>query len=170
MIIKHQSIIVFCPRAGLSLQTQHSPLYPLLSPPFRIFIQSIYHNVVYHLISSAASNFLPICHTFQSILQQAFPSQPVSQLISFSSALSVSALFFLFPLFIAQLHFLFYLSILHAPSFSIPTSQMLPVVFAHSVVVYMSLHHTPLHSTHNTSIVSSVVLFPRIRRKGFFFC
>ena len=23
---------MFCPRAGLSLQTQHSPLYPLLSP------------------------------------------------------------------------------------------------------------------------------------------
>ena len=54
-----QSIIVFCPRAGLSLQTWHSPLYPLLSLPFSIFIQSIYHNVVYHLISSSASNFLP---------------------------------------------------------------------------------------------------------------
>ena len=31
----YQSIIVFCPRAGLSLQTKHSPLYPLLSLPFR---------------------------------------------------------------------------------------------------------------------------------------
>ena len=59
-----QSIIVFCPRAGLSLQTQHSPLYPLLSLPFRIFIQSIYHNVVCHLISSPTSNFLPIYHIF----------------------------------------------------------------------------------------------------------
>ena len=56
-------IIVFFPRAGLSLQTQHSPLYPLLSLPFRIFIQSIYHNVVYHL-SSSTSNFLPIYHIF----------------------------------------------------------------------------------------------------------
>ena len=58
-----QSIIVFCPRAGISLQTQHSPPYPLLSLPFRIFIQSIYNNGVYLLISSSASNFLPISHT-----------------------------------------------------------------------------------------------------------
>ena len=58
------STIVFCPREGLSLQTQHSPLYPLLSLPFRIFIQSIYHNVVYHLISSCASNFLRVQHSF----------------------------------------------------------------------------------------------------------
>ena len=71
----------------------------------------------------------------------------------FSSSLSVPALFFLLPLFQAQLHFLFCLSILHAPSFSIPTSQMLPVVFAHSVVVFRSLHHTTLHSTQNTSLV-----------------
>ena len=49
---------MLCSRAGLSLQAQHSPLYPLLSLPFRIFVQSIYHKVVYHLISSAA-NFLP---------------------------------------------------------------------------------------------------------------
>ena len=41
----YQSFIVFCPRAGLSLQTQHSPVYSLLSLPFRICIQSIYHNV-----------------------------------------------------------------------------------------------------------------------------
>ena len=45
---------------------------------------------------------------------------------------------------------------------------MLPVVFAHSVVVSRSLHHTTLHSTQNTSLVSSVVLFPRARRKCFF--
>ena len=48
--INQSSIRVFCLRAGLSLQTQHFPLYPLLSLPFRIFIQSIYHNVVYHHI------------------------------------------------------------------------------------------------------------------------
>ena len=61
---KVQSIIVFCPRAGLSLQTHHSPLYPLLSLPFRIYISSIYHNVFYHMISSSASNFLPVYHSF----------------------------------------------------------------------------------------------------------
>ena len=88
----------------------------------------------------------------------------------FSPHLSVPALFFLLPLFLAQLLFLFCLSILHAPSFSIPTSQMLPVVFAHSVVVSKSLHHTTLHSTHSTSLVTFVVLFPRVRRKCFFFC
>ena len=33
-LIINQSIIVLCPRIGLSLQTQHSPLYPLLSLPF----------------------------------------------------------------------------------------------------------------------------------------
>ena len=64
----------------------------------------------------------------------------------FYSSLSVPALFFLLPLLLAQLHFLFCPSI-HAPSFSIPTSQMLPVVFAHSVLVSRSLHHITLHST-----------------------
>ena len=60
----NQSIIVFFPRAGLLLQTQHSPLYLLLSLPFRICIQSIYHDVVYHLISSSAANLLPVYHSF----------------------------------------------------------------------------------------------------------
>ena len=55
----NQSIIAFCSRAGLSLQTQHSPLYPLLSLPFRICIQSTYHDVVYHLIFSAPRTFFP---------------------------------------------------------------------------------------------------------------
>ena len=95
----NQSIILFCPRAGLSLQTQHSPVYPLLSIPFRILIQSIYNNVVYHLTSSAA-NFHPIYHSFsmQFLLSQ-WPSQ---FLFLF---LSVSTLFFPPPLFLAQLHF-----------------------------------------------------------------
>ena len=46
----NQSIIVFCPRAGLSLQTQHSPLYPLLSilfvssySPFIIMLSIIWY-------------------------------------------------------------------------------------------------------------------------------
>ena len=104
----NQSIIVFCPRAGLSLQTQHSPLYPLLSLPFCIFIQSIYHNVVYHLISSSAVNLLLIYHSFQSILQRQFllnqwPSQFLFLLFISSSIIlpsptlsSTTAFFILF--------------------------------------------------------------------------
>ena len=80
----NQSILVFCPRAGLSLQTQHSPLYPLLSLLFRFFIKSIYHNVVYHLISSSAANFLPVYHSFWSIPHETVPSQSVpSQFLLF---------------------------------------------------------------------------------------
>ena len=63
-IINLTEIIVFCPSAGLSLINQHSSLYPLLSLPFRIFIQSIHHNVIYHLISSFAANLLSVYHSF----------------------------------------------------------------------------------------------------------
>ena len=87
-----------------------------------------------------------------------------------SSSLSVTALFYLLPLFPAQMYFLFCLSILYAPSFSISTSQMLPVVFVHSVVLFKSLYHTTLHSTQRTSLVSSSVLFPRVYRKCFSTC
>ena len=80
---------------------------------------------------------------------------------------SVPALFFLLPLFLAQLHFLFCLSILRAPSFSISISQMFPVVFAHSVVVSKSLHHMTLQYTQSTSLASFLVLFTRVRRKSF---
>ena len=161
----NQSIIVFCPRAGLSLQTQHSPLYPLLSLPFRIFIQSIYYNVV---LSSDIFFCLELSSRLPFLLEH--PSAGNSSLANgpanfFFTSLSVSALFFVLPLFLGELHFLFYLSILHAPPFSISTSQMLPVVFAHSVVVSKSLHHTTLHSTQRISLVSSVLLFPRARRK-----
>ena len=62
-LINGQSIIVFCPKADLSQQTRHSPLYPFLSLSFRIFIQYIYHNIVYPLISSAL-NFVPVYHSF----------------------------------------------------------------------------------------------------------
>ena len=96
---------MFCPRVDLSLQTQHSPLYPLLSLPFRIFIQPIYHNVVYHLISSA-SNFLAVYHFFYIEHSSAGSSSLVTDPANlFSSSLSVPALFFLLPLFPAQLHF-----------------------------------------------------------------
>ena len=80
--INNQSVIVFCPRAGLSLQIQHSPLYPLLSLPFRIFIQSIYHNVVYHLTPSSALNFLPFTSPSRtSFSRQYFLSQGPSQFL-----------------------------------------------------------------------------------------
>ena len=65
------------------------------------------------------------------------------------SSLSVSVLFVLLPLSLAHLNFLICLSILHAPSFCMSTSQMLAVVFAHSVDVSKSLHHKALRSTQN---------------------
>ena len=40
LLLLYQSVIVFCPRASLSLQTQHSSLYPLLSLPLCICLQS----------------------------------------------------------------------------------------------------------------------------------
>ena len=58
-----------------------------------------------------------------------------------------------------------------APTFSISTSQMLPLVFVHSVVVSTSLHLTTLHSTQSTSLASFLVFFfPRVRRKFFSSC
>ena len=137
--------------------------FPLLSS-YSPFIIMLSFDILFCLELSSRLPFL-----------QEHPSAGTSFLTNgpanfFFSSLSVPALFFLLPLFLAQLHFLFCLSILHAPSFSIPTSQMLPVVFSHSVVVSRSLHHTTLHSTQNTSLVSSVVLFPRVRRKCFFIC
>ena len=99
----NQSVIVFYPRASLSLQTQHSPLYPLLSLPFRIFIQSIYYNVLYYLIPSAA-NLLPVYREHPSGGSSFLASGPAN---FFSSSLSVPALLFVLPLFPAQLHFYF---------------------------------------------------------------
>ena len=117
------------------------------------------------------SSHLPFLLEHTSAGSSFLASGPVNL---FFSSLSVPAVFFLLPLFLAQLHFLFYLSILHAPAFSIPTSQMLPVVFAHSVVASKSLYDTTLHSTQSTSQASSLVLFPRSAEnvslpvKGFF--
>ena len=90
-----------------------------------------------------------------------YPSAGSSFLVNgpanfFSYSLSVAALIFALPLFPEQLRFLFCLSILHAPSFSISTSQMLPFIFAHSIIVSKSLHHTmPLHTKHLTSLFLS---------------
>ena len=113
----YQSIIAFCARAGVSLQTQHSPPYPLLCLPFRIFIKSIYHNVAYHLdifFCLELSSHLPYLLEHPSIGSSFIASGPAN---IFSSSLSVPALFFLLPLFLAQLHFLFCLSILHSPPY-----------------------------------------------------
>ena len=162
--------MVFCPRADLSLQTQHAPLYPLLSLHFHIFTQSFYHNVV-------LSSDIIFCFklSFHSPFLLENPSAGSSFLASgptnfFSSSLLVPALFFLLPFFLAQQHFLFYLSILQAPSFSLSTSLILPLIFAHSGIVSKSLHHTTLQSTQSTSLVSSTVRFPRVRRKRFSSC
>ena len=161
-----QSIIVFCPRSGLSLQTQHSSLYPLLSLPFR---------TVHLSWCCLSSDFLCRELSFRLTFLLEHPSAVNSFLASgpanfFSLSLSVPALCFLLPLFLAQLHFLFCLSILHTPSFLISISQMLPVVFAHSIIVSKSLHHTTLDSTQSTSLAFSLVLFPRVRRKCFSSC
>ena len=57
-----------------------------------------------------------------------------------------------------SVNFFFCLSIVHASSFYISTSQILPVVFAHSVVASKPLQHTTLHSTQRTSLAPSLVL------------
>ena len=103
-----QSISVFCPRIGLSLQTEPSPLYLLLSLPFHIFIQSIYHRVVYHLISSAA-NLLPITIPSRAFFSRQFllsqwPSQFLflffisSSIILPSPTISSTTAYFIFSL------------------------------------------------------------------------
>ena len=83
---------------------------PFLRLPFRTFIQSFYHNVVYHLVSSSASNFLPITIPSRAFFGRQFllshwPSQ------------------FLF-LFLINSSIIFSCqSILHSPSFSISPLQ-----------------------------------------------
>ena len=51
--------------------------------------------------------------------------------------------------------FLFCLSILHAPSFSISTSQMFPVVFAHYIVVSAPYNAT-LHTKHFSNLLLNI--------------
>ena len=135
--------MVFCQRAGLLLQTQHSALYPLLSLPFRICIPPIYRNVIYHLISSSGANLLSVYHSFLVRAPANF----------FSSCLSVPALFVILPLFLAQLHFLLCLSISHAQSFSISTSQMLPVVFC--TIQVSAPYNTTLYTNYFSSFFLS---------------
>ena len=158
------------PKGRSFLQTQHSPLYLLLMLPFRTCTQSLYHDlsiIWYLLLPRNVFSHLPYLPEHPSACSSFLASGPANL---FPSSLSILALFFLLPLFIAQLHVLFCLSILHHPSFSISTSQMLPIVFAQSVVVSKSMHHTTIHSTQSTSLSSSLVLFPRVRRKFFSSC
>ena len=98
-----------CPRAGLSLQTQHSLLFPLLSLPFRIFISSfiIMLSIIWYLL--LPRTFFPFTIPSRaSFSRQFLLSQWPSQ---FRFLLSLAALFFLLPLSLAELHFLFFLFI-----------------------------------------------------------
>ena len=76
----------------------------------------------------------------------------------FSSSLSVPTLFFLLPLFLAQLHFLFCLSILHARSLLLHThisnASSCFCSFWHSVQV-SAPYNTTLHTKHFTSLFRS---------------
>ena len=105
---------------GLSLQTQHSPLYPLLSLPLRICIQSI---------------IMMLSITWYLLLPRTFFPFIIPSRASFSRQFLLSQ----WPS-LSSTTFLFCLSIFHAQSFSIFTSQTLSVVFAHSVVMSKSLH------------------------------
>ena len=135
----NQSIIVFSPRAGLSLQTQHSPFYPLLSLPFCICIQSIYHNVVNHLISSSSTNLLPVYLPSRASFsrQVLLSSGPVN---FFSSSFSSSTIAF----FILSVYFTRSI-LLHM---HIPNAFSRFCSFRHSVLVsapYNATLHKVLH-------------------------
>ena len=105
------SIIVYCPRTGLALQTPYSSLHPLLDLLFRICIQFIYHDIVYHPIFYCyePSFRLPFLQEHSSAGSFFLANGPAN---FFSSSLSVSALFFFLLLVLTQLHILFCLSIL----------------------------------------------------------
>ena len=163
----HQSIRVFCPRAGLWLHTHHSPLYPLLCLPSRICIQSIYYDVVYHLISTSAANLLPVYHSVLELPSAGsyfWASGPAN---FFSSFLSVIALLFLLLLFPAQLKFLFFCPFytLHFLHIHISNASSR---FSHSVLM-STLYHITLHSTQSTSLASSLGLFSKGPQKMILF-
>ena len=92
--------------AGLSLQTQHSPLYPLLTLSFRICIVDLPRCCLSSDIffCREPSYRLPFLLELPSAGSSFLASGPANL---FSSSLSVPALFFLLPLFLAQLHFYF---------------------------------------------------------------
>ena len=170
-----------CHKIGLLLETSinHSVL-----PKGRYFTanaafstlpssQSFLYLYTIHLSWCCLSSDIFFCYESSSrlpfILEH--PSAGSSFLASdpanfFSSSLSVPALFFLLALFEAELHFLFYQSILHAPFLSIFRSQMQIQLFLLIPSMSKSLHHITLHSTQSTSLASSLVLFPRVCRKN----
>ena len=165
---QNQSIVLFGPRAGVSLQTQHFPLYPLSAflfvsaySPFTMMLSIISHFLL-------PQTFFPFTIPYRaSFSRQFLLSQWPSQFI-FLFFISCSIIL-PFPTLSSTTAFLFRSSILHAPSISISTSKMF-LVFARSVILSRSLHHTTLHSTQSTSLVSSIVLFQRARRKCSFSC
>ena len=157
------SIIVFCPRAGFSLQTQRSPFYPLLSLPLRTCIQSIYHDVVYHLIYSSARTFFPITiHSKASFSRQFLLSQRPSQFlflffIIFSIILPSPTLSSTTAFLILSVHFT--RSILFHVHISNASSRF--CTFRRSVQVSTSYNAT-LHTRHFTSyFLSSFSKSPR---------
>ena len=147
------SIIVLCSRSGLSLLTQHFPLYPLLSLPFSIFIQSIYYNV----IPSFAEN---VHYRLQFLVEHPSAGSSFStsdQANFFSSSLSVPALFFLLPLFLTKLHF-FVLSVHFTRSIFLHThiSNVSSRFCAFRRSFQVSVPNTPtLHAKHFTSLFLS---------------
>ena len=149
----NQSISVLPKGRSFTANSAFSIL-PSSQTSFSYLRKSIYHYVLYHHIFFylELSSRLPFLLEHSSPGNSLLASGPAN---FFFSSLLVPALFFFLPLFLEQLHFLFYLSILHASSFTIPISQM-PVVFAHSVIVSKSLYHTTPHSAQSTSLKFSL--------------
>ena len=146
----NQSIIVFCPRAGLSLQTHHVAftlfsafLFVSSYSPFIIILSIIWFLFCLELYSFTIPSSASFSRQF--LLSQ-WPSQFLFLFFTSSTIILPS------HSFQHNWFFLLCLSILHAPSFSISTSQMLSVFFAHSVVVSKSLHHTTLRYTPNKAL------------------
>ena len=95
-VLQHINQSINHPRVGLSLQNQHSPLYPLLSHPFRICIQSIYHDdIFYHEPSSYLPFLLQHPSADSSLLAILFFFFISSSIILPSPTLSSTTAFFI---------------------------------------------------------------------------
>ena len=140
---------VFCPRIGL------------LSLPFRISIQSIYHKVVYHVISSAA-NFLPFtipsrASFSRQLLFSQWPSQflflffIISSIILSSPTLSNTTAFFILSVY-------FTCSILLHIRVRIASSRFCSL---RRIVQVSALYNATIHAKHFTSLLLSS--FPRVK-------
>ena len=120
-----------------------------------------------HLLYCCLSSDILFCNEFSSHLPYLLehPAIGSSFLASgtanfLSSSLSVPALFFVRPLFLAQQHFFvmsesFYT--LHSSPY--PHLKCFQSFFSHSALVSKFLHHTTLHFTQSTSLVSSYFFF-----------